>query len=204
MYIAVAGNIGAGKTTLTKLLAKHCNWVPEFDNINTNPYLSSFYGDMQRWSFNLQIYFLNVRCRKILEIKRKRKTVIHDRSIYEDAQIFAPNLLSMGLMANRDYSNYISLFELMENFIQVPDLLIYIKASTVTLKSQIIKRGRVLERNIRSEYLQNLNERYDEWISNYKKGKVLIINADNLNFAESQEDFQTVLSMVNETLDKKK
>jgi deoxyadenosine/deoxycytidine kinase len=200
MHIAIAGNIGSGKTTLTRLLSKHFNWVPAYENTENNPYLTSFYDDMQRWSFNVQIFFLNLRCRQIIEIRQKKKTIIQDRSIYEDAYIFAPNLHDMGLMATRDYENYISLFELMDSFIQPPDLLIYIKASTSTLVTQIQKRGYKYENTIRLDYLQNLNNRYNEWAESYTRGKMLVIDADVTKFAENKDDMGYVIDKINAEL----
>ena len=200
MHIAIAGNIGCGKTTLTKLLAKHFNWEPALENIDKNPYLTSFYDDMQRWSFNVQVFFLNLRCRQIMEIRKRKKTVVQDRTIFEDAYIFAPNLHDMGLMATRDYENYMSLFELVSSFMQPPDLLIYIKASTSTLVTQIQKRGRKYENTIRLDYLQNLNERYDKWTGSYKKGKMLVIDADTIKFAENEADMGYVIDRINAEL----
>ena len=199
MHIAVAGNIGSGKTTLTKMLSKHYNWTAEYESAENNPYLVSFYEDMQRWSFNIQIFFLNARFRQLVEIQKQNKNVIQDRTIFEDAYIFAPNLHDMGLMASRDYENYISLFELINSLIAPPDLLIYLRASTSTLVSQIQKRGRKYENTIRLDYLQNLNDRYEKWISGYK-GKLLIINTDECRFAENQDDFGHVLEQVNAEL----
>ena len=197
MHIAVAGNIGSGKTTLTSMLAKHFGWEPMFESVDNNPYLASYYEDMQRWSFNLQVYFLNNRFRQVIEIRKRNKTVIQDRSIYEDAYIFAPNLHEMQLMATRDYENYASLFELMAQFLQAPDLLIYLKANTSTLVSQIQKRGREWEKTIRLDYLENLNHKYDAWIANYKLGKLLIIDANNIKFGENPEDFGVVIEKIN-------
>ena len=195
MHVAVAGNIGSGKTTLTKLLAKHFKWEPHFEDVENNPYLNSFYEDMQRWSFNLQIYFLNSRFRQIIDIRNSGKNVIQDRTIYEDAYIFAPNLHAMNLMSTRDFENYISLFELMSKFVQPPDLLIFLKASIPTLVSQIQKRGREYEESIRLDYLKLLNERYENWINNYKLGKLLFIDADNLDF-NKPEDLSVVIEKV--------
>jgi deoxyadenosine/deoxycytidine kinase len=200
MHIAIAGNIGSGKTTLTKLLAKHFNWVPAYENTDNNPYLTSFYEDMQRWSFNIQVFFLNLRCRQIIEIQKKKKTIVQDRTIYEDAYIFAPNLHDMGLMATRDYHNYISLFELMNSFIAAPDLLIYIKASISTLSTQIQKRGRKYESEIQTDYLENLNERYNQWASSYTQGKMLIIDADEKKFAEREDDMIYIIDRINAEL----
>ncbi len=200
MHIAVAGNIGSGKTTLAKKLSKHFGWEPHYEKIEDNPYLISFYDDMQRWSFNLQIYFLNSRSRHILEIRKSNKTIIQDRTIYEDAYIFAPNLHDMGLMSSRDYNNYQALFELMTSFLQPPDLMIYLRASVPTLVKQIQKRGREYENSIRLDYLQKLNERYEEWIKKYKKGKLLIINVDENNFSESAEDLGEIINRINAEL----
>jgi deoxyadenosine/deoxycytidine kinase len=200
MHIAVAGNIGSGKTTLTGLLAKHFGWDPHYEDVDTNPYLNSFYEDMQRWSFNLQIYFLNSRFRQVVDIRKSGKTVIQDRTIYEDAYIFAPNLHSMNLMSTRDFENYRSLFDLMSTFIQPPDLLIYLRASVPTLVNQIQKRGRDYENAIRLDYLKNLNEIYEDWIENYKFGKLLIIDADTLKVSENPEDLGSVIEKINAQL----
>ncbi|MCB0473435.1 MAG: deoxynucleoside kinase [Flavobacteriaceae bacterium] len=196
MHVAVAGNIGAGKTTLTKLLAKHYRWTPNYESVEENPYLDDFYGEMERWSFNLQIYFLNSRFRQILEIHKSGKNIIQDRTIYEDAHIFAPNLHAMGLMTNRDFSNYSSLFELMENLVSPPDLLIYLRASIPTLVDQIHKRGRDYENSISIDYLSRLNERYEAWISTYTKGKLLIVEVDNLNFVDKPEDLGHIIDKI--------
>lgn len=193
MHIAIAGNIGSGKTSLTTLLAKHYNWDTHFEDVEHNPYLNDFYDDMQRWSFNLQIYYLNSRFTQIQDIKHNSKTVIQDRTIYEDAYIFAPNLHSMGLMTTRDFENYFSLFNLMETFISAPDLLIYLRASVPTLVNQIQKRGREYEESIRIDYLKRLNERYEAWISTYDKGKLLIVDVDNNNFIQNEEDLGKIL-----------
>ncbi len=200
MHIAVAGNIGSGKTTLTRLLAKHYGWKPHFEDVDDNPYLNDFYEDMQRWSFNLQIYFLNSRFSQIVDIRRKGDTVIQDRTIYEDAHIFAPNLHIMGLMSTRDFNNYLNLFNLMSSLIQPPDLLIYLRGSVPTLVSQIQKRGRDYEKNIRLDYLQRLNERYEAWIETYKLGKMLIIEVDNMNFADRPEDLRMVINKIDATI----
>lgn len=196
MHIAVAGNIGSGKTTLTGLLAKHYKWIPQYEDVDDNPYLNDFYDDMQRWSFNLQIYFLNSRFSQILDIHRKGEDVIQDRTIYEDANIFAPNLHQMGLMSTRDFNNYLALFNLMTSLIQPPDLLIYLRASVPTLVRQIQKRGRDYEKNIRLDYLQRLNERYEAWIESYKIGKLLIIDVENLNIPDKPEDLRTVINKI--------
>lgn len=196
MHIAIAGNIGAGKTTLTNLLAKHYKWEPHFESVAENPYLDDFYSSMERWSFNLQIYFLNTRFRQILEIRESGKNIIQDRTIYEDANIFAPNLHAMGLMTNRDFSNYETLFDLMERLVAPPDLLIYLRASIPTLVGQIHRRGREFENSISIDYLSRLNERYEAWISTYKKGKLLIIDVDNLNIVDNQEDLGSVIDRI--------
>ena len=197
MHIAVAGNIGSGKTTLTRLLSKHFGWEPNYEDIESNPYLNSFYEDMQRWSFNLQIYFLNHRFRKIINIRKSGKTVIQDRTIYEDAFIFAPNLHSMGLMTTRDFDTYQALFEQMNKFIAPPDLLIYLRGTVPALVNQIAKRGRDYENSIRIDYLKRLNERYEAWISTYELGKLLIIDIDECNFAENREDLGKIINKIN-------
>ena len=196
MHIAIAGNIGSGKTTLTRLLAQHYGWAPKYEDVDVNPYLSDFYNDMQRWSFNLQIYFLNKRFQDVVDILNAAENVIQDRTIYEDARIFAPNLHSMGLMSTRDFENYKSLFDLMISLVKPPDLLIYLRSSIPNLVHQIHKRGRAYESGIRIDYLEGLNDRYEEWIQGYKDGKKLIINVDDLKFEENPEDFQKVLEMI--------
>ena len=196
MHIAVAGNIGSGKTTLTELLAKHYGWETHYEEVSQNPYLNDFYEDMQRWSFNLQIYYLNSRFTQIQEIKQTDKAVIQDRTIYEDAFIFAPNLHSMGLMTTRDFENYFSLFSLVESFVSAPDLLIYLRASVPTLVNQIQKRGRDYEESIRLDYLKRLNERYEAWISTYDKGKLLIIDVDTNNYHENPEDLGKIINSI--------
>lgn len=200
MHIAIAGNIGSGKTTLTALLAKHFKWEPHFESVDNNPYLHSFYDDMMRWSFNLQIYFLNNRFRQIIKIRESGEKVIQDRTIYEDAHIFAPNLHEMNLMSTRDFDNYRSLFDLMASFIQPPDLLIYLRATVPTLVRQIQKRGRDYEESIRLDYLKSLNERYELWIDSYTAGKKLIVNVDNINFAEKPEDLGVIIDKINAEL----
>jgi deoxyadenosine/deoxycytidine kinase len=200
MHIAIAGNIGSGKTTLTGLLARHFGWEPHYEDVDTNPYLNSFYEDMQRWSFNLQIYFLNSRFRQVVAIRKSGKTVVQDRTIYEDANIFAPNLHVMNLMSTRDFDNYRSLFELMSSFIQPPDLLIYLRASVPTLVNQIQKRGREYENAIRLDYLKNLNEMYEDWIGQYNLGKLLIVDVDNLKFSENAEDLGNIIERINAQL----
>lgn len=197
MHIAIAGNIGSGKTTLTTLLSKHFKWRPQYEDNESNPYLVSFYDDMRRWSFNLQIYFLNTRFRQIQEIRRQTETVIQDRTIYEDGHIFAPNLHAMGLMSTRDYENYRSLFDLMEEFVVPPDLLIYLKAGVPTLIKQIQRKGRDYENSIRLDYITGLNNRYDAWANEYKAGKILVIDIDELDFADNPEDLRTITSMIN-------
>lgn len=196
MHIAIAGNIGAGKTTLTKLLAKHYKWEAQLEDVVDNPYLDDFYNQMERWSFNLQVYFLNSRFRQMLQIRESGKDIIQDRTIYEDAHIFAPNLHAMGLMTNRDYENYKSLFDLMESLVKGPDVLIYLRSSIPNLVSQIHKRGRDYENSISIDYLSRLNERYEAWIHGYNKGKLLIIDVDNLNFVDNPEDLGSVISTI--------
>ena len=196
MHVAIAGNIGAGKTTLTKLLAKHYRWEAQLEDVVDNPYLDDFYNQMERWSFNLQVYFLNSRFRQVAQIRESGKDIIQDRTIYEDAHIFAPNLHAMGLMTNRDFENYKSLFELMEGFVQGPDLLIYLRSSISNLVAQIHKRGRDYENSISIDYLSRLNERYEAWIHGYDKGKLLIIDVDNLDFVDNPEDLGTILNKI--------
>ena len=200
MHIAIAGNIGAGKTTLTKLLAKNYKFNKQLEDVVKNPYLDDFYNQMERWSFNLQIYFLNSRFRQVKEIHEKNKNVIQDRTIYEDANIFAPNLHAMGLMTNRDFENYRSLFDLMEENVAAPDLLIYLRSSIPNLVSQIHKRGREYENSISIEYLSRLNERYEAWIHNYKKGPLLVIDIDDLDFVENKEDLKEIISLIDKNM----
>ncbi len=200
MYIAIAGNIGAGKTTLTKLLAKHFKWDAHYEDVVDNPYLDDFYTKMERWSFNLQIYFLNSRFRQVLQIRESGKTTIQDRTIYEDAHIFAPNLHAMGLLSNRDFNNYQSLFELMEGLVGAPDLLIYLRSSIPNLVKQIHKRGRDYENSISIDYLSRLNERYEAWIQTYDKGKLLIIDVDNINFVDEPEDLGEIINRIDAEL----
>lgn len=200
MHIAVAGNIGVGKTTLTTLLAKNFNWEPHFESVDNNPYLDDFYNDMQRWAFNLQVYFLNSRFGQLKDIQSSGKNIIQDRTIYEDANIFAPNLHAMGLMTSRDFENYATLFNLMASFVEAPDLLIYLRASVPTLVKQIQARGREYESSIRIDYLTRLNERYEAWISEYTQGKLLIIDTDNLDFSQNQEDLGFIVDKVNAEL----
>jgi deoxyadenosine/deoxycytidine kinase len=199
-HIAIAGNIGAGKTTLTELLAKHYKWIPQFEDVEHNPYLNDFYEDMPRWSFQLQIYFLNSRLRQLLDIANGTETVIQDRTIYEDAHIFAPNLHEMNLMSQRDFDNYFIFFETLKQMVQPPDLLVYLKASVPTLVGQIQKRGREYEENIRLDYLKRLNEYYNKWIENYTEGPLLIINVDENKFGEREEDFGKIISKIDAQL----
>ena len=200
MHIAIAGNIGSGKTTLTTKLAKHYKWQAHYEDVENNPYLNDFYKDMQRWSFNLQVYFLNSRFRQIIKIRESGKKYIQDRTIYEDAFIFAPNLHSMGLMNQRDFMNYLSLFELMESMVSPPDLLIYIRSSIPNLVSKIHKRGREYENSISIEYLSRLNERYEAWISTYDKGELLIIDVDDIDFVDNKEDLNKIIQAIDEKL----
>jgi len=195
-HIVITGNIGAGKTTLTNALSKHFGWEPQYEDVENNPYLNDFYEDMPRWSFNLQVFFLNSRFKQILEIQRGSKVIIQDRSIYEDAQIFAPNLHAMGLMSTRDFENYLSLFETISSSIKAPDLVIYLKASIPTLVNQIQKRGREYEENLRLDYLKKLNEYYDNWAGRYDEGKMLVIDVDNCNFVDDKDQMETVVNKV--------
>lgn len=196
MHIAIAGNIGSGKTTLTTLLAKHYKWQAHFEEVDDNPYLIDFYKDMQRWSFNLQVYFLKNRFRQIVDLKKSGKKIVQDRTIYEDAFIFAPNLHAMGLMTTRDFENYVDLFNLMDEFITPPDLLIFLRATVPILVDNISKRGREYEEAIRIDYLTRLNERYEAWISTYNKGKMLVVDVDDNRFHESQEDLGKIISAI--------
>jgi deoxyadenosine/deoxycytidine kinase len=199
-HIAVAGNIGAGKTTLTELLSKHYKWIPNFEDVDHNPYLMDFYEDMPRWSFNLQIYFLNSRLRQLVEIQKGSETVIQDRTIYEDANIFAPNLHEMGLMSKRDFDNYYVFFQTLKTMVQPPDLLIYLKASVPTLVGQIQKRGREYEENIRLDYLKRLNDYYNKWIESYKEGPLLVIDIDKNRFPENEEHLGDIIHKVDREL----
>ena len=196
MHIAIAGNIGAGKTSLTDLLSKHYKWQGHFEEVVENPYLDDFYHQMERWSFNLQVYFLNSRFGQLIEIQKSGKNVIQDRSIYEDAHIFAPNLHAMGLLSQRDYQNYKSLFELMENMVTGPDLMIYLRSSIPNLVGNIHKRGREFENSISIDYLSRLNERYEAWIHNYDKGKLLIIDVDELDFVDTPADMKSIIDRI--------
>jgi deoxyadenosine/deoxycytidine kinase len=195
-HVAIAGNIGAGKTTLSELLARRFGWDVHYENTENNPYLSDFYMEMKRWSFNLQVFFLSSRYQQVVNIQAGNRTVIQDRTIFEDAHIFAPNLADMGLMERRDFDNYMTLFDCMVSQIKPPDLLIYLKASIPTLVEHIQSRGRDYEGSISLDYLKRLNERYDEWISGYKQGRLLVINVDHLDFQNSPEDLSKVLEMV--------
>ena len=199
-HIAVAGNIGAGKTTLTEALSKHYKWIPQFEDVANNPYLNDFYEDMPRWSFNLQIYFLNSRLNQLLEIARGTETIIQDRTIYEDANIFAPNLHDMGLMSKRDFDNYYQFFQTLKSMVQPPDLLIYLQASVPTLVGQIQKRGREYEENIRLDYLKKLNEYYNKWTASYTEGPILIIDVDKNKFGESEEHMGEIINKIDAQL----
>ena len=196
MHIAIAGNIGSGKTTLTRMLVDHFHWTPKYESVDFNPYLADFYNDMERWSFNIQIYFLNKRFLDVVEISKHEEIIVQDRSIYEDACIFAPNLHNMGLMSTRDFENYASLFKLMSSLVKAPDLLIYLRSSIPHLVGNIQKRGREYESSIRLDYLKGLNALYEQWIENYHDGKLLIIDVDKLNFEESTEDFGTICDRI--------
>jgi deoxyadenosine/deoxycytidine kinase len=200
MHIAVAGNIGAGKTTLAGLLAKHYGWEAHFEDVEENPYLSDFYEDMSRWSFALQIHFLNSRFNQVLDIRKSGKDIIQDRTVYEDAYIFAPYLESMNLMPKRDFDNYLSLFNIMSSLVQPPDLLIYLRASIPTLVEHIQARGRDYEETIRLDYLKRLNERYEAWINGYKNGKLLIIDVDNIDFLNNPKDLSEVITKIDAQL----
>jgi len=195
-YVAIAGNIGAGKTTLCTQLGKTFGWEVHYESTDDNPYLIDFYDDMRRWSFNLQIFFLNNRYRQILKILKGEKTVIQDRTIYEDAYIFAPNLHDMGLMPSRDFHNYLDLFDTMSSQIQAPDLLIYLRAGIPTLVDHIQRRGREYEGNMSLDYLRRLNDRYENWISGYKEGRLLIINSDEVDFANNAEHLGRIVNLV--------
>ena len=196
MHIAIVGNIGAGKTTLTELLSKHFTWEAQFEAVDNNPYLEDFYSDMKRWSFNLQIYFLNSRFQQLIELQQADKNIIQDRTIYEDAYIFAENLHDMGLMSSRDYENYRAIFDNITSFIKPPDLLIYLKASVPTLVNNIQRRGREYESGIRLDYLSKLNDKYKKWIDNYKEGKLLVLDKDNLDFANNPEDLGFIIQSI--------
>ena len=199
MHIAVAGNIGSGKTTLTKMLAAHYGWTPKFESVDFNPYLADFYEDMERWSFNLQIYFLNKRFKEVVEISKSKETIIQDRTIFEDARIFAPNLHAQGMMSDRDFANYTDLFDLMMSLVKLPDLMIYIRSSIPTLVAQIQKRGREYEQTMRLDYLKGLEQRYEDWISTYK-GQLIVIDGDNCKFGDDHEAFKQITDMIDAKL----
>ena len=199
MHIAIAGNIGSGKTTLTKMLAKRYGWTPRFEPVDNNPYLSDFYADMQRWSFNIQVYFLNKRFKEVVEISRSDDTIVQDRTIFEDAKIFAPNLHAQGMMSDRDFENYSDLFDLMMSLVKLPDLMIYIRTSIPNIVAQIQKRGREYEKSIRIDYLQGLNDLYENWISTYK-GNLIIVEGDEVKFENSDKDFRIVTDMIDAKL----
>ncbi len=199
MHIAIAGNIGSGKTTLTKMLAKRYGWIPRFEPVDNNPYLEDFYADMPRWSFNLQVYFLNKRFKEVVEISKSKETIIQDRTIFEDARIFAPNLHGQGMMSDRDFQNYTDLFDLMMSLVNLPDLMIYIRSTIPNLVAQIQKRGREYEKSIRIDYLQGLNQRYEEWISTYK-GNLIIVDGDNTKFEADIHAFQSITDMIDAKL----
>ena len=199
MHIAIAGNIGSGKTTLTKMLAKHYGWMPRFEPVDNNPYLDDFYEDMERWSFNLQIYFLNKRFKEVVEISKSQDTIIQDRTIFEDAKIFAPNLHEMGMMSHRDFDNYSALFDLMMSLVKLPDLMIYIRSTIPNLVAQIQKRGREFEKSIRIDYLQGLAKRYEDWIEQYD-GQLIIVDGDKVKFENNTQDFQLITDMIDAKL----
>lgn len=199
MHIAIAGNIGCGKTTLTNMLAKHYGWTPRFESVDYNPYLADFYHDMNRWSFNLQVYFLNKRFQDIIDISKQNDWIIQDRTIYEDARIFAPNLHRQGFMSDRDFDNYSDLFNLMMSLVRMPDLMIYIRSSIPNLVAQIQKRGRSYEASMRIDYLQGLNDLYESWIADYK-GRLLIIDGDKIKFGNNPEDFRYVTDRIDAEL----
>lgn len=199
MHIAIAGNIGSGKTTLTKMLAKRYGWNPRFEPVDNNPYLDDFYADMKRWSFNLQVYFLSKRFKEVVEISQSNEAIIQDRTIFEDARIFAPNLHEMGMMSDRDFDNYSHLFDLMMSLVELPDLMIYIRSAIPNLVSHIQKRGRNFEKSIRIDYLNGLNKRYEDWIETYK-GNLIIVEGDVMNFEENPQDFQKITDMIDAKL----
>ena len=202
MHIAISGNIGAGKSSLTELLSKHYGWEAHYEDVIDNPYLDDFYNHMERWSFNLQIYFLKSRFEQLLKIKNINNVIVQDRTIYEDAHIFAPNLKSMGLMNQRDFKNYQELFELMESQIQGPDLLIYLRSNIPNLVNKIHKRGREYENSISIDYLSRLNERYEAWTSTYDKGNIIKIDVDELDFVENKEDLKLIIAKVDDEIKK--
>ena len=199
MHIAVAGNIGCGKTTLTKMLAKRYNWTPRFEPVDNNPYLADYYADMERWSFNLQIYFLSKRFKEVVEISKSKDYIIQDRTIFEDARIFAPNLHEMGMMSDRDFQNYSELFDLMMSLVKLPDLMIYIRSDIPNLVNQIGKRGREYEQSMRLDYLKGLNDKYENWIKDYK-GKLIIVNGNETKFEQNPQDFQKITNRIDAEL----
>ena len=196
MHIAIAGNIGSGKTTLTKMLAKHYGYRSMLETDSNNPYISSFYEDMRRWSFNLEIHYLHTRIKHLIEIRKSETNIVQDRTLYEDAYIFTPNLHAMGLMTTRDFDNYLQMFELLESFIQPPDLLIYLRADVPNLIKQIQRRGRDYEGSIRLDYLSSLNNRYESWIEEYNRSKMMVIDVRELNFVDKPEDFGIVINKI--------
>ncbi len=199
MHIAVAGNIGSGKTTLTKMLAKRYGWTPRFEPVDNNPYLEDFYADMGRWAFNLQIYFLNKRFAEVVEISKSPENIIQDRTIFEDACIFAPNLHNQGYMSSRDFDNYTDLFQLMMSLVKLPDLMIYIRSSIPNLIAQIGRRGRDYEQSIRIDYLQGLNDLYEKWIEGYK-GNLIIVDGDTCKFESDTTAFQSITDRIDAEL----
>ncbi|MBQ0063237.1 MAG: deoxynucleoside kinase [Prevotella sp.] len=199
MHIAIAGNIGSGKTTLTRMLAKRYGWEPRFESVDFNPYLQDFYGDMKRWSFNLQIYFLNTRFKDVVELSQTKKVIIQDRTIYEDAKIFAPNIHAMGNMSDRDFQTYSDLFDLMMSLVKKPDLMIYLRSSIPNLVAQIQKRGREYEQSMQLDYLKGLNDRYEEWIASYD-GRLLTLDVDRLKFEENPSDFEEITNKIDALL----
>ena len=199
MHIAIAGNIGCGKTTLTKMLAKRYGWNPRFEPVDNNPYLADYYADMPRWSFNLQIYFLAKRFKEVVEISQSEDNIIQDRTIFEDARIFAPNLHDMGMMSDRDFQNYSDLFDTMISLVKLPDLMIYIRSSIPNLVEQIQKRGRDYEQSMRMDFLQGLNNKYEAWIKDYK-GKLIIIEGDKCKFEQNPEDFKSITDQIDARL----
>ena len=200
VFVAVAGNIGSGKSSLTRLLSSERGWIPMFESVEDNPYLSDFYTDMRRWSFQLQVYFLSNRFRSHKSITEGGRSVVLDRVIYEDAEIFARNLFEIGNMEERDYRNYVALYDVMTEYLHPPDLLIYLRANVDTLMRQIAQRGRDFEQSIKREYLEQLNRHYEAWIQRYTKGKLLVVESDNLDFVNSREDLDRVIRLVEKGL----
>lgn len=200
MHIAISGNIGAGKTTLTNLLCKHYGWIPRFEAVDYNPYIEDYYKDIKRWSFNLEVFYLKHRFKDILEISRMKETVVQDRSIYEGVYVFTANNRAMGNLSDRDYETYMELFEQMTDLVKYPDLMIYLKASVPHLVANIQKRGRDYEQTMQIEYLKNLNDRYDEFIYQKYKGKVLTIDVDNIDFEHNPQDFATIIDKIDRLL----